>query len=79
MKTEPIKTGKYLHYKTSRLYEVIGVALHSETEEEMVIYKALYSCDQFGDQQKWVRPKKMFVEYVEYNGSRVPRFKAVDE
>lgn len=74
---EDPKPGKYQHYKTGNLYEVIGIALHSETREEMVIYKALYHCEEFDDNRIWVRPKKMFLEYVEQNGKQIPRFKPI--
>jgi len=67
-----VKPGKYLHYK-GKLYEVIGIAKHSETLEEMVVYKALY--DKGG---LWVRPKSMFTDEVLVNGRRAPRFKSVD-
>lgn len=76
---DDIRYGKYQHYKTKKLYEIIGIARHSETHEEMIIYKALYLCDQFGDEQLWVRPKTMFFEQVSYNGYPVPRFKWVSE
>lgn len=79
MKINDIPYGKYQHYKTGKLYEVIGVARHSETHEEMVIYKALYQCDKFGHNQVWVRPKEMFIEHVIYNGDNVPRFKRIEE
>jgi hypothetical protein len=79
MRTDDIQYGKYQHYRTEKLYEVIGVARHSETYEEMVIYKALYPCEKFGNNQVWVRPKTMFLEQVSHNGSNVPRFKWVKE
>jgi hypothetical protein len=79
MKTNDIQYGKYQHYRTEKLYEVIGIARHSETYEEMVIYKALYECDNFGKDQLWVRPKTMFFEHVSHNGSSVPRFKWIDK
>jgi cyclomaltodextrinase / maltogenic alpha-amylase / neopullulanase len=63
-----IKLGKYKHHK-GNLYEVIGVAKHSETLEEMVVYRALY-----GKKELWVRPMKMFLEKFEVNGKKVPRF-----
>ena len=67
----PIQIGRYRHYKGSE-YEVIGVARHSETLEELVVYRALY-----GDHGLWVRPREMFEETVELNGQRVPRFEFV--
>jgi len=66
--TQP-KPGKYLHCK-GREYEVIGVAKHSETLEEFVVYHALY-----GERDLWVRPLTMFTETVEFEGKKVPRFK----
>ena len=63
-----LKLGKYKHYK-GKEYEVIGVAKHSETLEETVVYKALY-----GNHDLWVRPLKMFMEDVEIDGKKVPRF-----
>lgn len=70
-------SDKYQHYKNKKLYEVIGFARHSETLEEMIIYKALYLCEQYGENTVWVRPKKMFFEEVLYQGKMVPRFKLV--
>ncbi len=66
-----VQTGIYEHFKGKR-YEVIGVAKHSETLEEMVVYRALY-----GEHDLWVRPLKMFQEEVEFNGKKVLRFKRV--
>jgi len=63
-----LKLGIYKHYKGNR-YEVIGVAKHSETLEELVVYKALYD-----NYNLWVRPLKMFLETVEVNGEKVSRF-----
>jgi hypothetical protein len=68
-KAKGLKLGKYRHYKNGKLYEVLGIAHHSETEEELVLYKKLY--DDYG---LWVRPLGMFTEEVAYNGTRVPRF-----
>src|SRR5690242_4027344 len=73
-----LKLGKYRHYKTENLYQVIDVAHHSETLEEMVVYKALFHCKEFGSNSLWVRPKSMFLEDVEYNGHIVPRFQFID-
>ncbi len=66
-----IKPGKYRHFK-GQLYEVIGIAKHSETMEELVVYRALYD-----EQALWLRPKKMFLEKVKINGKTVPRFEFV--
>jgi hypothetical protein len=71
-----ISLGKYKHYK-GKFYEVIGSVRHSETLEEMVLYKALYDAPEFGKDQLWVRPAKMFLEEVEVNGEKVKRFKKV--
>ena len=68
-----IKTGKYLHYKGKK-YRVIGVARHSETLEELVVYCQLYKGN-FPKGTLWVRPKKMFLEKLELDGKKVPRFK----
>lgn len=66
-----LKKGIYQHYKGNK-YEVLGVARHSETLEEVVVYQALY-----GDKDIWVRPLKMFEESVAVDGKSVPRFKYV--
>lgn len=63
-----VKLGRYRHYKGSE-YEVIGIAKHSETLEEFIVYRALY-----GDHALWVRPKKMFTETVTIDGKEMPRF-----
>lgn len=75
----PIKKGIYKHYAREYLYEVLGVASHSETYEPMVIYKALYNCDKFGSNALWARPYSMFIENVNHNGKEVPRFQFVSE
>ena len=63
-----LQKGLYRHYK-GNIYEVLMTAQHSETEEWMVVYKALY-----GDEGMWVRPYEMFVEKVEVDGVLVDRF-----
>ncbi|WP_283672937.1 DUF1653 domain-containing protein [Butyricicoccus sp. Marseille-Q5471] len=60
--------GKYRHYKGGE-YEVIGLAKHSETLEDMVIYRALY-----GERGVWARPASMWHELIEVDGKSVPRF-----
>jgi len=67
-----IKLGKYQHYKGS-FYQVENIAIHSETEEKMVVYRPLY-----GEQTLWVRPFDMFIEEVNVNGVMQPRFAFVD-
>lgn len=69
-----IKPGIYLHYKNKK-YRVIGVARHSETLEELVIYQQLYESDDFPKGTFWVRPEKMFLEKAVIDGKKVPRFK----
>ena len=69
-----IKIGKYQHYK-GNFYEVIGVGRHSETLEEVVIYRALYNSKEFGHNALWVRPKLIFLENIKIDGKEVPRFK----
>lgn len=64
----------YLHYKNKK-YKIIGVAVHSETLEELVVYEALYQND-LG--QMWVRPKKMFLEEIDTPDYKGPRFRRID-
>lgn len=71
---EKIKLGKYEHYK-GNCYEVLGVVRHSETLEELVLYRALEESKEFGKDALWVRPKLMFMENIVVNGVEVPRFK----
>ena len=66
-----VKPGRYRHYK-EKDYAVIGEAKHSETEEEFVVYRALW-----GERGLWIRPKAMFLETVQVNGQPVPRFRYV--
>ncbi len=68
-----MKIGKYKHYK-GKFYEVIGIARHSETLEELVVYRALYDSEGFGKDTLWVRPKKMFLENISVDGKYIPRF-----
>jgi hypothetical protein len=66
-----LKPGIYKHAKTGKEYRVVGIAKHSETLEDMVVYEALYENELF---KLWVRPLKMFTEEVEINGTKSPRF-----
>ncbi|SFV71875.1 hypothetical protein MNB_SV-13-231 [hydrothermal vent metagenome] len=63
-----IKTGLYKHYK-GEFYEVYHTAQHSETEEWLVVYQALY-----GKKGMWVRPYEMFTSQIEVKGKLVARF-----
>ena len=68
-----IRLGVYRHFK-GNYYQVLGVARHSETLEELVVYRALY-----GERGLWVRPASMWNELVERDGKTVPRFTFVEE
>jgi len=68
IKPLPLKSGLYQHYKGPQ-YKVLYVATHSETQEQLVIYQALYG--EFG---MWARPLSMFLETVEKDGQIIPRF-----
>ena len=67
-----IQPGRYRHFKGNE-YEVVGIARHSETEEPMVVYRALY-----GEGGLWVRPAEMWNESVERNGKIYHRFYRLD-
>lgn len=68
-----IQAGRYRHYK-GNMYQVIGIAKHSETEEDVVVYRALY-----GECGLWVRPLDMFCENVEVKGKLIPRFELIKQ
>ena len=67
----PIQTGRCRHYKGNE-YEVVEVARHSETLEELIVYRA-----QYGERGLWVRPRAMFTKSVQLDGRSVPRFQYV--
>lgn len=69
-----VKAGEYQHFK-GQIAQVIGVAKHSETQEEYVVYYHPEKDD--GKRQLWIRPKEMFFEKVEINGKKVSRFKFI--
>ena len=74
-----IKLGRYKHFK-GKEYEVIGTAKHSETLEELVVYRALYKSPEFGDNALWVRPIALFSgKATNTAGQKVPRFEFVKE
>lgn len=69
---QEIKPGRYRHFK-GKEYEVVGVAKHSETLEEYVVYRALY-----GEGELWVRPASMWNETVERDGKKYRRFTFIE-
>lgn len=69
-----IQIGTYRHSKTGRLYKVIGIAKHSETLEDLVVYECLYDNP---TSKLWVRPAKMFLEEVTIKGKKLPRFQFI--
>lgn len=76
MITVEVVSGIYKHSKSGKEYRVIGVAKHSETLEDLVVYQALYENNL---SKMWVRPLSMFIEEVEINGTKTPRFVFVRE
>lgn len=70
-----MQIGRYRHYK-GKEYRVIGVAKHSETLEDLVVYEALYDNEL---SKLWIRPLKMFTEMVEVDGKSVPRFEYIGD
>jgi len=70
--SQTIQPGRYRHYK-GKDYQVLGCARHTETEEEFVVYRALY-----GEGGLWVRPKAMFLESVVTGAITTPRFLLVE-
>ena len=68
-----ITPGRYRHYKGNE-YTVLGVARHSETLEELVVYR-----QEYGDRGLWVRPAAMFAETIVVDGQTVPRFRLIGQ
>jgi hypothetical protein len=67
-----VRPGRYRHYK-GKEYEVVGVARHSETDEEFVVYRALY-----GERGLWIRPRALFEGQVVADGELIPRFQFLE-
>lgn len=63
--------GRYRHYKGPE-YELLFIARHTETEQKLAVYQALY-----GERGFWCRPLDMFTETVTVNGSEIPRFERI--
>lgn len=68
-----VQTGKYRHFK-GKEYKVLGIAKHSETLEEMVVYQALY-----GEYGIWVRPLSMWNEEITRDGKTFKRFEKIED
>ena len=68
-----IEKGIYRHNKKGHLYEVLGVALQTETNEALVIYRPLYE----NEYELFARPYTVFIELVEIDGKQVPRFEKI--
>lgn len=73
--TETI-SGTYEHY-SGKKYVVLGIARHSETLDEFVVYQGQYDDPEFGKKPIWIRPKKEFHEQVIKDGKKVPRFRKI--
>ncbi len=73
MSDTEFKKGKYRHFKGNE-YEVVEIAHHSETQEAMVVYRALY-----GERGLWVRPLEMFFETIERDGKTLQRFEYISD
>ena len=71
-----MKLGKYQHSKTRNFYKVIGIAKHSVTLEDLVVYECLYENPR---SKLWLKTKKMFLEEVVVNGEKVTRFKFISK
>lgn len=78
MSNIPIVGGIHTHYKGNQ-YQVLGTAHHSETLEELVVYRGKGRDEAFGKNPIWVRPKDMFLQEVTWDGTKVPRFKFTGE
>ncbi len=72
-----MQLGRHQHYKGD-YYEVLGIALHHETLEEIVVYRGLYDHPELGHEPWFVRPKKDWLEKVLLNGQLVEHFRYVD-
>ena len=72
------KLGKYQHFKGG-VCEVLGIAKNSETLEEFVVYIHFDSVKGEKEGSMWIRPKKMFLENVIFEGQKVPRFKFINK
>jgi hypothetical protein len=75
---EMVQIGALFQHYKGKKYKVLSVARNSEKEEELcVVYQGQYTCDTFGDKPIWVRPVKVFLETIEFQGKKVPRFKKI--
>jgi cyclomaltodextrinase len=70
---QDVRPGRYRHFKGNE-YEVLGVAKHSETLEDVVVYRALY-----GEHGLWIRPVAMFLDTIERDGRKIRRFEYIGD
>lgn len=68
-----LELGTYKHYKGKK-YEVIGIAKHSKTLKDLVVYQALHDSQEFGSKALWVRPLSVFTSDVSLGSKKVKRF-----
>jgi hypothetical protein len=73
-----MKLGKYKHYK-GNIYEVLFVGLHSDTHEEMVVYRGLYDSEEFGNNPIWIKSVSGFMENVSVGDKEILRFEYLEE
>ncbi len=71
-----LKKGTYQHFK-GNYYAVIGIARESESLEEFVLFKALFTSKKFGSESLWIKPVKMFFETIEVDGKKIPCFRYI--
>lgn len=74
---DKVKVGEYYKHYKGNYYQVLAIARHSETLEELVIYQGQYTHEEFGDKPVWARPVDLFIEMVEKEGKTFPRFEYI--
>ncbi|MCI0382709.1 MAG: DUF1653 domain-containing protein [Chlamydiae bacterium] len=74
LKTQVPIDSVFHHYKGKR-YKILAIGRHHEDLEYQVVYQGLYHSEEFGDGPIWVRPLKMFLETIEVEGKKIPRFR----
>lgn len=64
----------YRHFRNKKIYRFVAFATIEATEEEAVVYQAMY-----GERRLWIRTKENFFEEVQHEGKRVPRFQKISK